>query len=325
MSRKFSIDNIDEFFYKQKQTKKFSKELNHIEVVKKQIDKNITIFKSTKPVGKEVTVPIKYDPKGLFIGVALDGKMDYRSHLSGFGEEFRNVVQKDQTYLTLMNKEEGVNHLSKDTNIKNIMILVQNEFLDNYLLNKLKNQDDLKRNYENSRSKILSKKKTSTKTAILANEIYHSPFTGDLDEIYTQSKVYEIIYHEFKDYIEAEKTIKQKFIKFSDEDIQRLHYAKKLIKEEQRYLSLKQLSRAVALNEFKLKYGFKNLFGISIGAMILKEKMEQAKILVESSELSIHEIAQIVGYKYSSNFAVAFRRYFGVNPSEIMRKREYYY
>ena len=325
MSKRFCIDNIDEFFYKQKENKKFSKNLNNIEVIKKEIDKNITVFKNTKQVGKEINIPIKYDPKGLFIGVALDGQMDYKSYLSDFGGEFRNIVQKDQTYLSLVNKEEGVNHLSKDTNIKNIMILIQDQFLNTHFLSKLKNQDILKKDYEKSKSNILYKNKTSVKTAILANEIFYSPFTNDLNEIYVQSKVYEIIYNEFTNYLDYEKTIDQKFIKFSDEDIQRLHYAKKLIKEEQKYLSLKELSRAVAINEFKLKYGFKKLFNISVGAMVLQEKMKNSKIMLESGELSINEIAQIIGYKYPSNFAVAFKKHFGVNPSEITRNKKYYY
>jgi len=325
MSKHFSIDNIEEFFYKQKQNKIFDKELNNLEVTKKTITQDITLFKSIKPVGKEVNIPIKYNPEGLFIGVSLDGKMDYKSNLSDFGNEFRNIVLKDQTYMSLVNKEDGINHLSKDTNLKNIMILVQNDFLEKHLLSKLKTQDRLKKDYERSKSNILSKKKTTTKTALLANEIFNSPFTGDLNEIYMQSKVYEIIYNEFKEFLDKEKSICQKVIKFSDDDIQRLHYVKKLIEEEHQYLSLKELSRTVALNEFKLKYGFKKLFNISVGAMVLSQKMEQSKIMLESGELSINEISQIVGYKYSSNFTLAFKKYFGISPSEIMKSRKYYY
>jgi len=325
MSKRFSIDTIEEFFYTQKKNKTFDKELNNLEVLKEDISKDITLFKSAKPLGKEIDVPIKYAPEGLFIGVVLDGQMNYESQLSDVGKEFENSVQKDHTWLTLINKEEGVNRISKDSSLKNIMILIQNEFLENHFMSKLKNQDLLKKDYEKSKSNILSQKKTSVKTAILANEIYHTPFTGDLNEIYMQSKVYEIIYNEFKEYLDQEKSINQKVIKFSDDDIQRLHYAKKLIQQEHKYMSLKELSRVVALNEFKLKYGFKKLFNISVGAMVIAEKMEHSKVLLEGGELSINEIAQIMGYKYSSNFAVTFRKHFGVNPSEVMRERKYYY
>lgn len=159
----------------------------------------------------------------------------------------------------------------------------------------------------------------------MIKQISKSPYTNELNDLYFQSKIYEIVYDEFKSLLEHERTIDNQYIKFSDDDMERLHYAKKLIQEEQQFLSLKQLSRAVALNEFKLKYGFKKLFDSSIGAIVLEQKMLEAKRLLEKSELTIGEISQIVGYKYPSNFTIVFKKYFGINPRDIMKSRKYYY
>lgn len=51
-------------------------------------------------------------------------------------------------------------------------------------------------------------------------------------------------------------------IQLSDDDIGRLHHAKEiLLRDFDQKISLSQLSRLVLLNEYKLKKGFKHLFG----------------------------------------------------------------
>jgi len=320
MSKHFSIDTIEEFFYKQKHNKIFDTKLNNLEVIKKDIDKNITLFRGSKSVDEKITIPIKYNPEGLIITIVLDGGIYYKSAIN----PYESKIRKNETQLNLINKEEGTNLLLEDTDLKSVMLLLKGEFLDTYLLDKLKNQDTIKKNYENSRSELLLRKKTDAKTALLANEIYNSPFCGELNHIFLQGKVYDIIYNEFKYYLDLQEK-KHSFIKLSQDDIEALYLARKIIQEDKNYLSIKKLSRAVALNEFKLKYGFKKLFNISVGAMVLNEKMEQSKLMLQSGELNINEISQILGYKYPSNFTLAFKKYFGISPSEVMKTRKYYY
>ncbi len=60
--------------------------------------------------------------------------------------------------------------------------------------------------------------------------------------------------------------------------------------------------------------GFKQLFGQTVFEYTQHLRMEMAKNLLESSEQSITDIAFEVGYEYSSNFATAFRRHFGISP-----------
>jgi len=321
MSKNLNIDNINKFFYREKLDKEYFDEFNKLDVINVDIDDNISFFKTKKFTTSETKLPIKNEPNCLHINVTLKGIIHFKSDLN----DYTNSAKKNETSINLMNKEEGVIHIPKNTELNNIVIAVKNEFLNKYFLDRLKNQDTIKKDFQNSKTKYLSKKQTDVKTAILANEIYNSPFIGDLEDVYIQSKIYELIYHEFKSFLDKDKSIENSSIKFSDDDIQRLHYAKKLIQEDKKYLSLKELSRTVALNEFKLKYGFKKLFNISVGAMVLNEKMEQSKLMLQSGELNINEISQILGYKYPSNFTLAFKKYFGISPSEVMKTRKYYY
>ena len=79
--------------------------------------------------------------------------------------------------------------------------------------------------------------------------------------------------------------------------------------------SLPELARAVGLNEFKLKGGFRILFGTSVFGYLRTERMDCARRLLVNRDLTVTEIAVRVGYENASKFAAAFRKHFGLPPS----------
>lgn len=87
-----------------------------------------------------------------------------------------------------------------------------------------------------------------------------------------------------------------------------------------RYFSpptIPELAKMLALNEHKLKTAFRDMYGKSIYEYTRDLKMENASHLLENMDLSISEIASIVGYVNTSHFAAAFRNAYGLNPREF--------
>jgi len=80
--------------------------------------------------------------------------------------------------------------------------------------------------------------------------------------------------------------------------------------------SLKSLAREFGCNEFKLKTGFKSLFGTTIFNYLLSRKMDYAIDSLRKGN-PVKEVATAVGYKNSNHFSTAFKRHFGVKPSSI--------
>lgn len=78
------------------------------------------------------------------------------------------------------------------------------------------------------------------------------------------------------------------------------------------------LARRVGLNTSKLKKGFKQVFGKSIYAYFLTERMYKAKQLLMAN--SVTETAILMGYSNVSHFSAAFRKQFGVLPKEMRRQ-----
>ena len=64
-----------------------------------------------------------------------------------------------------------------------------------------------------------------------------------------------------------------------------------------------------------LQDAFKQEYGISIRAYKLKQRMEVAKQLIEEGK-SIKEIAITLRYGTISSFSRAFKKYYGVTPTE---------
>lgn len=81
--------------------------------------------------------------------------------------------------------------------------------------------------------------------------------------------------------------------------------------------TVEQLARDTGLNQFKIKRGFRQLFGISSFALFQRKRMEHARSLLRHH--SVTETATIVGYSNMSHFSAAFRKQFGVLPKDARR------
>lgn len=81
--------------------------------------------------------------------------------------------------------------------------------------------------------------------------------------------------------------------------------------------TIKELSLKVGINEKKLKYGFKEVFGTTVFGYLFEYKMNKAHKLLLNTDKNITEIADICGYEYLSHFCTAFKRRYGINPKKI--------
>lgn len=106
--------------------------------------------------------------------------------------------------------------------------------------------------------------------------------------------------------------------KFKKEDIEKLYDAKNYIElnmlEE---CTLLELSRKIGLNDFKLKMGFKELFGTTVFGYLNELKMSYAKRLLLDEKKTISETSIILGYSVPHHFSAAFKRRFGYTPSVL--------
>ena len=83
-------------------------------------------------------------------------------------------------------------------------------------------------------------------------------------------------------------------------------------------ITIKQLSRKVAMNECYLKKGFKEMFGTTIFEFYQNQRMEHAKYLLYEKGLSVTEVSDMLGYSSISHFSTAFKKQTGLKPCELL-------
>lgn len=113
----------------------------------------------------------------------------------------------------------------------------------------------------------------------------------------------------------------EKELKITPYEIARIYEAKSILEGyiDKKPPTIRQLSKMVAINEFKLKRGFRKFFNAGIFTWITTEKMYRAKNQLEETNKPIKEIAVLAGYPRTTNFITAFRKQFGITPGAIRR------
>lgn len=82
-------------------------------------------------------------------------------------------------------------------------------------------------------------------------------------------------------------------------------------------VTVQDVARQMALSERQLSRICYHEFGISVGEYIRQLKMEQAKRLLEETDLTIEEIAERLGYSDRFVFSKAFSGYEGMSPAQF--------
>lgn len=82
--------------------------------------------------------------------------------------------------------------------------------------------------------------------------------------------------------------------------------------------SIIELARTAGINDFKLKRAFKEAFGTTIYGYVRQRRMERAAADLHAG-LSVAQAAAKASYECPRCFADAFRRHYGVLPSEVTR------
>ncbi|MCB0662301.1 MAG: helix-turn-helix transcriptional regulator [Saprospiraceae bacterium] len=148
----------------------------------------------------------------------------------------------------------------------------------------------------------------------------HKPASGFTNQLFLKGKMLEIFSMVLDDYSNLEKG--ESVLKTMKDREKIIQARNLLIQNFQEPPSIAGLSRTVAVNEFKLKKGFKEVFGKSIIAYLNDYKMELAIQKVEHTEESLAAIADELGFSSPQHFSAAFKKQYGIAPSFVRKTSE---
>lgn len=82
-------------------------------------------------------------------------------------------------------------------------------------------------------------------------------------------------------------------------------------------LTLDQLAEEVHMNKYHLSHSFKREYGVSPINYLISRRIEESKYLLIETDLSMSQIAQLLGFSSLSYFSQVFRKSQGSSPMEF--------
>ncbi|WP_175401930.1 helix-turn-helix transcriptional regulator [Veronia pacifica] len=153
----------------------------------------------------------------------------------------------------------------------------------------------------------------------VSQDIINATKEADVQNHYISAKVLELWSHQLKLLERLATVSNQKVVKLNAQDVAVIHQvADILIDEMANPPGLLELSRRVGINDFKLKKGFKQIYGTTVFGFLHTHRMETARALIKDRQCSVSQAAAKVGFKSPSHFSMAFKQVYGVTPRQIL-------
>ena len=87
-------------------------------------------------------------------------------------------------------------------------------------------------------------------------------------------------------------------------------------------LNVEMLAEQVGLSRVQLHRRMKELTGIPASEFIRNIRLKQAAVLLKDKKMNISQVAYAVGFTNHTHFSTAFKRFYGVSPTDYMASAE---
>ena len=141
-------------------------------------------------------------------------------------------------------------------------------------------------------------------------------YRGGLGYLFLESKIHELLSVYLSEVLEL-RILSPEYCCISKSERDCIIEAKRIIDSELAFApSCEGLARQVQISVSKLSRGFSMMYGISVHAYVIEQRLERAAGLLLESNMNIGQIAVLVGYTKPSNFSAAFKKKYGVMPKD---------
>ncbi len=145
-------------------------------------------------------------------------------------------------------------------------------------------------------------------------------FTGTLENIFLNAQMQVLLLYSLDCMLEQkqEPVFACKFLANEDGRERIIKAREVLLQHICDPITIRELSKKVAINECYLKKGFKEIFGTTIFDFYQGQRMEHAKYLLYEKGLSVTDVSAMLGYSSISHFSTAFKKQTGIKPCELL-------
>ena len=151
------------------------------------------------------------------------------------------------------------------------------------------------------------------------NDIVHCEKTGIIKQLYIEANVLKLLQLQFEQYEVISQ--KKEYTNVKHYDIDKLYHARELLEQNiTNPYSLLKLAHKTGLNDFKLKKGFKELFGNTVFGYLHEIRMQKAREMLFDHKTTIADVSQYCGYAFIQSFTKAFKQKYGMTPEQYRKQ-----
>lgn len=206
---------------------------------------------------------------------------------------------------------------SRGNGMRVIKCLFDARWMSKYL--GIEKDDEVLTKYLSLRARNLNFEPMDAEYRMLVNEIFHLDPENPLFNTIAENRIMMLIelffirtYHRSADL---------KPLRFNEKDIFRLMEIESALVHDfsKAPPTVEELAEKHTIGVSKLKRQFKMVYGKPVYEYYQKFRMEKAKQLLLSGQYAVKEVGYRLGYQNLSNFASAFKKEFGVLPSDLKK------
>jgi len=229
--------------------------------------------------------------------------------------EYTGTIKRRTIFLSSTNYPLQVTY-SKGTQLKLIGVYFKSSLVRKFLKRDIFNYI---RDYSQVRLKDLDKKSFSKEEENLLKEIFQADITNEFGRLVLYNRVLLLVEKILNRVLLNELPL-AKTTRLKEADMDGLKEVEFILseKELEKFPSIKELSRVALMSSSKLKNRFKEVYGMKLYEFYNYNRLLKAKKWLESGETNAKEAAYRIGFSNLSNFSKAFKKEFGLLPSEAM-------
>ena len=282
------------------------------------ISDEIVIYQYTNNTGRDTELEFNHNPQFLHFIFSLSGSValssdvnDEQVELNGrnyymFSNPYREArikisLEKDATVLVMVMTMKALHEIFGSSFGRDAE--AAREFMESYKM-----------------EKFFIEKEMMPAISVIAHQLYNGIHRENLRKVYQHGKIMEFL-SLYMDTPNSEKETESSCPFVIDSvEMEKIKEARDIIVD--RMIdppSLKELSRMVGTNEFKLKVGFKSVYSTTVYGYLADYRMEHARKLLTVNNTRIKEVAAQVGYSNPSHFIAAYKKRFGITPKQHVK------
>jgi AraC-like DNA-binding protein len=202
--------------------------------------------------------------------------------------------------------------------ISGIRVILSPEWMASYL--RIGQMDEVLQRYLTLKAKSIHVREMDFETHKLLQEVINPPEEIPMKNAYLQNRIMKIL-EIFFSWLYQQMSVLKLEVNISRDEIEKIMEVEKvLLGNLAQAPTITELSRFIAVSPSKLKKQFRDMYGLPPYEYFQQHRMQKAKELLTDGKRSVKDVGRELGYSNLSNFTLAFRKVFHVNPGELKKK-----